>query len=142
MRLRRWASPILITKKMTTSKMLGIGNDIIEIQRVRKSFDNHREALMNRLLTPKERAYCLECKDPVPRLAGRFAAKEAIVKALGTGFGKRALWQEIEILNNPEGRPLVSFAQSLSDRFGGKVSVLVSISHCDTFATAFAIRLE
>jgi holo-[acyl-carrier protein] synthase len=122
--------------------MLGIGNDIIEIERVRKSFKNHGEALLNRLLTPKEKAYCLQFKDPALRFAGRFAAKEAIVKALGSGFGKRAFWQEIEILNDQEGRPIASFAPSLVERFGPSLKVLVSISHCDRFATAVAIRIS
>jgi holo-[acyl-carrier protein] synthase len=121
--------------------MLGLGNDIIEIERIRKSFKNHGEALLNRLLTPKEKAYCLQFKDPVLRFAGRFAAKEAIVKALGSGFGRRAYWQEIEILNDKEGRPIATFAPSLVERFGDSLKVLVSISHCETFATAVAIRI-
>ena len=119
--------------------ILGIGNDIIEVQRVRKSVEKYGERLLDRLLTSKEKAYCLEFKDPALRIAGRFSAKEAIAKALGCGFGENVAWQEIEILNNPDGKPEVYLAAPLKARFNNP-QILVSISHCKLFATAMAIH--
>lgn len=120
------------------SPILGIGNDIIEIDRIRKSIDSHGYRLISRLFTRKEQDYCLKHKDPVPYFAGRFAAKEAIVKALGTGFGEHASWLDMEILNDEHGKPLVVFSGEISKRLNNP-SVLVSISHCRQYATAFAL---
>ena len=109
--------------------ILGIGNDIIEIDRIRKSIDTHGLRLLSRLFTTKEQDYCLKYKDPVPHFAGRFSAKEAIVKALGTGFGEHASWLDIEIINDPSGKPNVHFSSTLDKKLNG-TSMLVSISHC------------
>lgn len=118
--------------------ILGIGNDIIEVERIRKSFDHHGYRLIARLFTTKEQDYCLKYKDPMPHFAGRFAAKEAIVKAFGTGFGEHAGWQDIEILNDASGRPIVRFSENVNQRFN-QPQMLLSISHCELYATAFAL---
>jgi holo-[acyl-carrier protein] synthase len=120
------------------SPILGIGNDIIEIERIRKSIDVHGLRLLSKLFTTQEQDYCLKYKDPVPHLAARFAAKEAIVKALGTGFGKHASWLDIEVLNDPSGKPSVHFSNHMKDSLKG-TTVLISLSHCQLYATAFAI---
>ncbi len=122
------------------SEILGLGNDIIEIDRIRASLQKYGERILDKLLTEKEKAYCLEFRDPAIRFAGRFAAKEAVVKALGTGFNENASWREIEILNNSDGKPEVTFAATLNERLGNP-RVLVSISHCKLYATAVAIRI-
>ncbi len=121
--------------------ILGIGNDIIEIERIRKSIDTHGLRLLTKLFTTKEQNYCLKYKDPVPHFAGRFSAKEAIVKALGTGFGEHASWLDIEILNDPSGKPVVHFSSNMENRCKGS-SILVSISHCQLYVTAFAIWIS
>lgn len=118
--------------------ILGIGNDIIEIERIRKSIETHGLRILSRLFTTKEQDYCLKYKDPVPHFAGRFSAKEAIVKALGTGFGEHASWLDIEIINENSGKPNVHFSSTLEKRLKG-TSVLVSISHCQLYVTAFAV---
>lgn len=118
--------------------MKGIGNDIIEIERIRHSLEQHGDHFCERVFTPKERAYCLEHADPAPRFAGRFSAKEAVVKALGCGFGKDASWQDIEILSDPNGKPEVHLSDSLMKRFNNP-RILLSISHCKLYATAVAI---
>ncbi len=120
------------------SSILGIGNDIIEIERVRRSIEKYGERLLDKLLTEKEKCYCLEFRDPAMRFAGRFAAKEAIVKALGCGFGKSAAWRDIEIINNKEGKPEVHLNSALLKQFGNP-TVLISISHCKLYATAVAV---
>ncbi len=94
--------------------------------------------MLTRLYTEKEQNYCLKHKDPVPHLAGRFCVKEAVVKALGTGFGEHASWQDIEILNDAHGKPEVFFSDWLRKKLVSS-KVLVSISHTDTHVTAVAI---
>ncbi len=116
----------------------GLGNDILEIARLRRVIDTHGKRALSRLFTPKERLYCLKHKDSVLHFAGRFAAKEAIVKALGCGFGKIASWQDIEILNNDAGKPEVFLSPKLSTKFQNP-HILLSISHCKQYATAVAI---
>ena len=118
--------------------ILGIGTDIIEIERIRKSLETHGLRMLARLFTTQEQDYCLKYKDPVPHFAGRFAAKEAIVKALGTGFGKSAAWCDLIILNTPEGKPEVHFSEHLQKKLK-ESRVLVSISHCQLYDTAFAL---
>ena len=128
-------------KTSDSSPILGIGNDIIEIERIRKSIENHGYRLLARLFTTKEQDYCLKYKDPIPHFAGRFSAKEAIVKALGTGFGEHASWLDIEILNDARGKPNVHFSTTVNQRLNHP-RVLVSISHCQQYVTAMAIWLS
>lgn len=126
---------------MTSGKILGIGNDIIEIERIRKGIDAHGLRFVAKLFTTQEQDYCLKYKDPVPHFAGRFSAKEAIVKALGTGFGEHASWLDIEVLNGPHGKPTVHFFREMEKKLSG-TSMHVSISHCQSYATAFAMWLK
>ena len=120
---------------------LGIGTDIIEIDRIRSAFLEHEERFLKRLFTERERSYCLTHRDPVPHLAARFCAKEAVVKALGTGIGKEVSWKEIEILNDPLGKPEVHLGPVLQDKIGPTL-VLVSMSHCKLYAVATALWIK
>ncbi|NGX39322.1 MAG: Holo-[acyl-carrier-protein] synthase [Chlamydiae bacterium] len=120
------------------ANILGLGNDIIEIERVREGFIQHRDPFLDRLFSKKERDYCESQKDPFPRYAGRFAAKEAIVKALGCGFGKEASFHDIEILADENGKPEAYLSEDLNQRFNSP-HILVTISHCKTYASAVAI---
>ncbi|MES2121736.1 MAG: holo-ACP synthase [Chlamydiota bacterium] len=121
-----------------SSDILGIGNDIIEVERIRHGMDRHGLRFLTKLFTTKEQDYCLKYKDPVPHFAGRFSAKEAIVKALGTGFGEHASWLDIEILNDTHGKPWVYFANHLEKKLKGTL-MMISISHCELYVTAFAV---
>jgi len=116
----------------------GLGNDIIEIERIRLSIDRHGQHFLNRLFTQREQDYCYKFKDPVPHFAGRFSAKEAVAKALGTGFGAEVAWHDIEILGNELGKPIVHLSESVKKRFNNP-RILVSISHSTTHATAVAL---
>ncbi len=116
----------------------GIGNDILEIERLKKAIKEHGQPLLDRILTKEEQAFCQKLRDPTPRYAGRFAAKEAIVKALGCGFGSKARWLDIEILADDEGKPIARLSQELKQRFQDP-TLHVSISHSQNYATAVAI---
>lgn len=117
--------------------MRGLGTDIIEIDRIRNAFKRHGRRFLERLFCPEELAYCLLFKDPAPSLAGRFAAKEAVFKALGTGVGSYS-WHDVEILRSPQGRPSVKLSDLLLRDFpGGRI--VLSMSHCRTYAVATAI---
>ena len=118
--------------------MKGLGNDIIEIDRITSAHKDHGSAFLSRLFTEKEQEYCLSSQNPYPRLAGRFAAKEAVAKALGTGFGADLSWQDIEILPDEKGKPIVELSGKLKLRFPD-TQILVTISHCKSYASAVAI---
>ena len=118
----------------------GIGNDIIEIARIRQSLERQGEPFLKRLFTQRELDYCQKFQDPIPHYAGRFAAKEAIAKAFGTGVGAMIQWHNIEVINDEFGKPVVFLSASLNEQFE-QPQVLVSISHCVEYATAVAIWL-
>lgn len=114
--------------------MRGLGTDIIEISRIEASMKTHGDRFVERLFSESERAYCDVFADRARRYAGRFAAKEAIAKALGCGFGKELKFSDIEILPQDSGQPKVRMSGRWSEE-----QFLVSISHCESHATAVAI---
>lgn len=116
----------------------GLGNDIIEIGRIQRSIERHGDRFLQRIFTPNEIAYCKKHSLSYRHFAGRFAAKEAIAKALGSGIGKELSWLDIEILNDIKGKPLVQLSEKKTKHFNAHL-ILLSISHCKTFATAVAI---
>ncbi len=122
---------------MIPSSIIGLGTDIIEINRIQKAFQKHGQRFLNRIYLPKEQLYCLEAANPIPRLAARFAAKEAVVKSLGSGFGFCS-WLDIEIVKNHYGQPTVLFSKKLRNLYG-PISSLLSISHSLYYATATVI---
>src|SRR5271170_7901694 len=121
--------------------ILGIGIDIIEVGRIKASHEKFGERFLNRILLPNEIAYCLSHKIPGPFLAARFAAKEAISKAFGTGIGSQLSWQDMEVARRPSGEPYVILhgngPKLLAERQGRHV--LISLSHTQEHATAVAI---
>lgn len=123
---------------MSTDKIKGIGNDIIDVPRVRQSIGRHGQHFLDRLFTRREQDYCFKFQDPVPHFAGRFSAKEAIAKAFGTGFGAEVRWHDIEVLNNDRGQPVVFLSEALQKLFGSP-RIMVSISHTAEYATAMAV---
>src|SRR5438132_589933 len=118
--------------------ILGIGNDIVEIERIKAILVRYPQRFLQRILTPFEQEYCLKFKEPAIHLAGRFAAKEAISKALGTGFSQGLSWLDIEIRNDAKGKPVVFFSSFAKEMFGD-LNLNISISHCAQFATSVAI---
>jgi holo-[acyl-carrier protein] synthase len=121
--------------------ILGCGIDIIEVARVAAAHERHGERFLNRVLRPAEMAYCLSHKAPAPFLAARFAAKEAVSKAFGTGIGGQLGWQDIEVCRKETGEPFILLhdkAQVLLAGRGARV-VHITLSHTATHATAMAI---
>lgn len=116
----------------------GLGNDIIEIDRVQKLILEHGQKFLDKIFTKAEQEYCSRFKDSASRYAGRFAAKEAIVKALGTGFSQGISWLDVEAVNDERGKPMVRLHGKAGEMFAG-VGVILSISHCRTFAVATAV---
>src|SRR5438477_1571879 len=87
--------------------ILGTGIDIIEVSRIAASYEKFGERFLSRILHPSEISYCLSHKEPAPFLAARFAAKEAISKAFGTGIGAQLGWQDMEVGRKGSGEPFV-----------------------------------
>lgn len=116
----------------------GIGTDIIEIDRFRSLMKRHPKRFLSRLFTQEEQDYCLKYKDNDRHFTGRFSAKEAVAKALGCGFGAKLGYLDISICNNNEGKPIVTLSKEAEKRFG-QPHLEISLSHCESFATATAI---
>lgn len=119
--------------------MLYVGTDIIEIERVKQVVERH-PAFWDRVLTPQEKEYCQEQSNSIQSLAGRFAAKEAVLKCLGLGLF-RLSWQDLEIRSDHLGCPRVSFNASLKKILAEKKITVISlsISHCRSYAMAVAV---
>ena len=121
--------------------ILGTGIDIIEVERIRASLEKFGERFGQRVLLPDETAYCLSHKDAAPFVAARFAAKEAVSKAFGTGIGAQLGWQDIEICKKESGEPFVVLhgkGGKLFEARGAK-QLLVSLSHTENYAAATAV---
>jgi holo-[acyl-carrier protein] synthase len=121
-------------------RLLGIGTDIISVERLAAVLNRHGDRALKRLFTPAEIAHCSKYADPYPHLAGRFAAKEAVSKALGTGMSRGITFSSIEIRSGEGGAPyahLVGKAAELA-RESSVERIHVSISHEEKYAVAFA----
>ena len=121
--------------------ILGTGIDIIEVARIAAAHEKFGERFLNRILKPAEIAYALSHKNPAPFLAARFAAKEAISKAFGTGIGKQLGWQDMEVGRKESGEPFVILhggGPHLLKERGARI-VHLSLSHTEHYAAAMAI---
>jgi holo-[acyl-carrier protein] synthase len=123
------------------ARIIGIGTDIIECLRIAQMIERHGELFINRVFTPHEIQYCQSRKLATQHFAGRWAAKEAILKAMGTGWRKGISWRDVEIRNEPGGRPVVALRGGARDVIEqlGITEMLISISHCRSHATAYAL---
>lgn len=120
------------------------GIDLVECERIQGIWQRHGERFLDRLLTPAEAAYVQRYKNAVPSVAGRFAAKEAILKVLGTGWRGKIAWRDMEILNDRAGQPQVTLTgecKRVADGLG-ITRVLVSITHTEHYAAATAIGVS
>ncbi len=119
--------------------VIGIGVDIIEIDRIKSSIEKYGDGFLNKIYTPIELEYCFGKSNKYQHYAARFAAKEAVYKALTTGTQEIAGWQNIEILNKPNGMPIVKLKGRLKNFLTNGNSLKISISHSNNYVTCFAI---
>jgi holo-[acyl-carrier protein] synthase len=122
--------------------ILGLGFDATDIPRIRKTFDRYGDRFLRRVFTDGEIAYCTRRRNPVPHLAGRFAAKEAAMKALGTGHSRGVLWKDIEVVR--AGGPPQLRLHGGAARHAARLHVrssLLTITHSDALAMAQVLLL-
>ena len=123
--------------------IIGIGTDIVETLRIAQMIERHGELFLLRVFTPHEVEYCSARKAATQHYAGRWAAKEAVLKALGTGWSRGIAWRDIEVRNEIGGKPHIVLdggALDVSRRLGIE-QMLISISHCRAYATAYALAV-
>ena len=118
--------------------IVGMGIDVAEVKRIKQVFESQGERFVRRVYTEAEAAYCEQFKNKYERYAGRFAAKEAAMKALGTGWSRGVRWVDVEVARQRGGRPTLQLhgeARKIADALGVK-SIAISITH--TAEQAFA----
>ncbi len=121
--------------------IVGMGVDIAEVPRVQAAIERYGVRFLNRIFTPAEIRYCDPKANKYERFAARFAAKEAALKAIGTGWKLGVTWQDVEVVRLPSGKPTMEFhgrAAEFAHRLGMK-SVSVSLSHTEQIAIAQVI---
>ncbi|RYD81178.1 MAG: holo-[acyl-carrier-protein] synthase [Verrucomicrobiaceae bacterium] len=124
--------------------VLGIGIDIVENARIRGIMERHGAHFLERVFTPVEREYCGVMKDPAPFYAARFAAKEAVAKAFGTGIGADISWLDMEVQRAASGKPSILLRGAGADlaRRMGVSEVLITLSHSEHYAVAQAMLIS
>jgi holo-[acyl-carrier protein] synthase len=122
----------------------GIGTDIVETLRIGQMIEKHGETFLERVFTAQEIAYCRDRKHATEHYAGRWAAKEAILKCLGTGWAKGISWTDMEITNDFSGAPRAALSGAARDRAEeiGITDIWITISHCRAYATATALAVK
>jgi holo-[acyl-carrier protein] synthase len=125
-------------------EIIGVGTDIVECLRIGRMIEHHGELFLHRVYTEREIRYCQERKRATEHFAGRWAAKEAILKCLGSGWRRGLCWTDMEIRNDSSGKPQVRLCGAAKDLAQTlRVSdILISISHCRAYATAYAAAVR
>ena len=124
-------------------KNIAHGIDLVDFPRIEEMVKRHGERFLDRIFTPTEQAYADSNENGVEKLAGRFAAKEAILKLIGTGWRGKIAWTDIEITNTPTGQPEVTLTgevKKIADKLRIE-DISVSITHTANFAIASAVAL-
>lgn len=121
--------------------ILGMGTDLAEVDRIEQSVKRYGNRFLQRVYSDFERSYSMRKKNYAERLAGRFAAKEAGMKAIGTGWRRGVTWKDFEVVNEPSGKPTLKLsgaAAQIAERMGVK-RVTLSITHTAAIAMAVVI---
>lgn len=121
--------------------IVGMGIDIAEVRRIAAVIQSQKERFLRRVYTLDEIAYCEQFKNRYERYAGRFAVKEAAMKALGTGWSRGVRWVDLEVVRHPSGRPTLALkgeAKKIADALGVK-NIAISITHTSEQAIAQVI---
>jgi holo-[acyl-carrier protein] synthase len=119
------------------------GIDLVDFPRIEEMIEQHGQRFLDRVFTAAEQAYANSNKNGAEKLAGRFAAKEAVLKLMGTGWRGKISWTDIEIINNPAGQPEVTLRGEVK-KIAAKLEikhVSISITHTANFAIASAVAL-
>jgi len=128
---------------MVSAMIVGIGIDIVRSERIKEAIEKWEKRFLNRIFTPLEQEYCFRHKGPHLFFGGRFAVKEAMFKALGTGWSGGVQWKEVQIENLPTGQPIVQVSGKIKELLGHKKVewIHVSITH-DTDYSLGQVILE
>jgi holo-[acyl-carrier protein] synthase len=124
-------------------EIIAHGIDLVDFPRIEEMIKQHGERFLNKVFTSAEQAYADTKKDGTEKLAGRFAAKEAVLKLMGTGWRGKIAWTDIEVINNSTGQPEVTLTgevKKIADKLGIK-HISISITHTANFAIASAVAL-
>ena len=124
-------------------EIIAHGIDLVDCPRIEAMIERHGERFVQRIFTAAEQAYAESNKNKIEKLAGRFAAKEAILKLMGTGWRGKIAWTDIEVVNNNSGQPEVTLSgevKKIADKLGIE-HISVSITHTANFAIASAVAL-
>jgi holo-[acyl-carrier protein] synthase len=121
--------------------ILGLGIDLVEVERVRRGYEKFGRRFLDRILRPEEARYCLSYRQPAPHVAARFAAKEAVSKAFGTGISAELGWQDMEVARKDSGEPcLILLGSGLELMKARKIlQIHLSLTHTGTHAAAVAV---
>lgn len=124
-------------------KVFGIGTDIIECPRIGRMLDKHGDHFVKRVYTDREIRYSSDRKNSAEHFAGRWAAKEAVLKTLGTGWIAGIAWTDVEVVNEFGGKPTIRLHGGAAEiaMEKGIAEIQISISHCKSHAVAFAIAI-
>jgi holo-[acyl-carrier protein] synthase len=120
------------------SAIVGIGVDVVDVKRMKVVLDARGSSLIKKLFTESEIAYCMSKKNSHEHYAARFAAKEAVSKAMQTGWSGKFRWRDVEVINNPSGAPKVILHDFVAQQLV-KCRVHISLSHTENTVVAFAI---
>jgi holo-[acyl-carrier protein] synthase len=125
-------------------EIVSIGTDIVECVRIGKMMQEHGETFLTRVYTDREIRYCQARKHSTEHFAGRWAAKEAVLKCLGTGWQRGIAWTDVEIRNDTEGAPSVYLGGAAKERAQQLriANIHVTLSHCREYATATALAVR
>ena len=124
-------------------RIFGIGIDVVEVERIAAAIERHGEPFLAKLFTSNERTYCEHHKKPALHYAARFAAKEAVSKALGTGIGGQAGWLDLEIIRDPSGAPKLVLSGNAAEfaKQNGITEIQISLTHAREYAAANALAI-
>jgi holo-[acyl-carrier protein] synthase len=115
-----------------------VGIDLADVPRIRKAIERYGDRFLSRVFTPWEIQYCMTKINPELSFAARFAVKEAVFKAIGTGFAEGVKWTSVEVVNDRRGQPEVRLGQAIKKHIGEK-KIIISLSHTGEYAIACAI---
>jgi holo-[acyl-carrier protein] synthase len=125
-----------MSNEVSFTAMRGLGCDLVELERMRDLVERRGQPFLERILTKAELDYCLQHADPIPYVAARFAGKEAVAKALGSGLGAKLGFQDISIINLPSGQPTVALSERGQAHFPEVPKLMITLSHSRTHAMA------